>query len=105
MLRDYKKAREMRERLVALHPKEDRRWFTADFDLALRADTRALHALLQEENKDDYGISVDRLRLALQERDTAAAERALERMRTLGEDAINLRGVGDAKFSRAYLEG
>jgi TolB-like protein/Tfp pilus assembly protein PilF/predicted Ser/Thr protein kinase len=104
-LRDYKKAMEMRQRMVALHPTEDHRWFTADFDLILRADTRALHALLQQETADDYETSVDRLRLALRERDTAAAERALERLRTLGEDAINVRGVGDAKFNRAYLEG
>ncbi len=104
-LRDYKKAREMRERLVALHPKEDRRWATAEFDVFLRADTRALHTLLQKQTEDDYEMSVERLRLALGERDTAAAERALERLRTLGEDAINVRGIGDAKFNRAYLEG
>jgi TolB-like protein/predicted Ser/Thr protein kinase/Flp pilus assembly protein TadD len=104
-LRDYKKAKEMRERLVALHPKEDRRWATADLDLILRADTRAMHALLQKETDDDYEMSVDRLRLALREHDTAAADRALERLRTLGEDAINVRAVGDAKFNRAHLEG
>jgi serine/threonine-protein kinase len=104
-LRDYKKAKEMRERLVALHPKEDRRWATAHLDLILRADTRAMHALLQKETDDDYEMSVDRLRLALREHDTAAANRALERLRTLGEDAINVRAVGDAKFNRAHLEG
>jgi TolB-like protein/predicted Ser/Thr protein kinase/Flp pilus assembly protein TadD len=104
-LRDYKKAKEMRERLVALHPKEDRRWATADLDLILRADTRAMHALLQKETDDDYEMSVDRLRLALREHDTATADRALERLRTLGEDAINVRAVGDAKFNRAHLEG
>jgi TolB-like protein/tRNA A-37 threonylcarbamoyl transferase component Bud32 len=104
-LRDYKKAREMRERLVALHPNEDRRWATAEDDVILRADTRGLHALLQNETADDYDMSVERLRLALGERDTAAAERALERVRTLGEDAINVRGVGETKFNRAYLEG
>ena len=104
-LRDYKKAKEMRERLVALHPKEDRRWAAAEFDLYLRADTRAMHALLQKETADDLGMSVERLRLALAERDTVAAESALERLRTLGEDAIGLRGVGDASFNRAYVEG
>jgi serine/threonine protein kinase/tetratricopeptide (TPR) repeat protein len=105
LLHDYKKAREMRERLVALHPKEDRRWAAAEFDVILRADTRAMHALLQKETADDYEMSVERLRLALGERDTVAAEQALERLRTLGEDAINLRGVGDVKFNRAYIEG
>jgi TolB-like protein/predicted Ser/Thr protein kinase/Flp pilus assembly protein TadD len=104
-LRDYKKAKEMRERLVALHPKEDRRWADAEFDLFLRADTRALHALLQKETEDNYDVLVERLRLALRERDTAAAERALERLRTVGEDTINVRGVGDARFNRAHLEG
>ncbi len=103
-LRDYKKAKEMRERLVALHPNEDRRWATAEDDVILRADTRGLHALLQNETADDYEISVERLRLSLGERDTVAAERALERLRTLGEDAINVRGVGETKFNRAYLE-
>jgi TolB-like protein/predicted Ser/Thr protein kinase/Flp pilus assembly protein TadD len=104
-LRDYKKAREMRERIVALHPKEDQQWATAEFDVFLRADMRAMHALLQKETADDLETSVDRLRLALGERDTAAAERVLERLRTLDEDAINLRGVGDSYLSRAYLEG
>lgn len=104
-LRDYSKAMEMRERLIALHPNEDRRWATAEFDVLLRADTRGMHALLQKENASDYEVSVDHLRLALRERDTAAAERALERLRTLGEDTINLRGVGYVNFNRAYLEG
>jgi TolB-like protein/predicted Ser/Thr protein kinase/Flp pilus assembly protein TadD len=104
-LRDYKKAKEMRERLVALHPKEDRRWATAEFDLFLRADTRAMHALLQKETDDNDEVSIERLRLALREHDTVAAERALERLRTLGEDAINVRAVGDATFNRAHLEG
>ena len=104
-LRDYKKAREMRERLIALHPNEDSRWAAAEDDMILRADTRATHALLQKETADDYEISVERLRLSLGERDTVAAERALERLRTLGEDAINVRGVGETKFNRAYLEG
>jgi serine/threonine protein kinase/tetratricopeptide (TPR) repeat protein len=104
-LRDYKKAKEMRERLVALHPKEDRRWATADLDLILRADTRAMHALLQKETDDNDEVSIERLRLALREHDTVAAERALERLRTLGEDAINVRAVGDATFNRAHLEG
>jgi hypothetical protein len=105
LLRDYKQGREMRERLIALHPNEDRRWATAEFDVTLRADTRALHALLQKETEDDYDMSTERLRVALQERDTVAAERALERLRTLGEDAIDARDVGDAKFNQAYLEG
>jgi serine/threonine-protein kinase len=104
-LRDYKKAKEMRERLVALQPKEDRRWANAEFDLFLRADTRALHALLQKETEDNDEVSIDRLRLALREHDTVAAERALERLRTLGQDAINVRGVGGANFNRAHLEG
>jgi serine/threonine protein kinase/tetratricopeptide (TPR) repeat protein len=104
-LRDYKKAKEMFERLSALHPNEDHQWVTAELDVILRADTRAMHALLQKQTEDDYEMSVDRLRLALRERDTVAAERALERLRTLDEDAINVRGVGDAYFSRAYLEG
>ena len=70
---------EMRERLVALHPTEDHRWFTAEFDLFLRADPRARMQLLQKETEGDYEMSVERLRLALQ-RDTVAAERVLERL-------------------------
>jgi len=105
LLRDYKKAMEMRERLVALHPTEDHRWFTAEFDLFLRADPRAMHELLQKETEDDYEMSVERLRLALQERDTVAAERVLERLYALDEDAISARAVGETKFNRAYFEG
>jgi tetratricopeptide (TPR) repeat protein len=104
-LRDYKKFREMRERLVALHPNEDRRWATAEFDLFLRADTRTMHQLLQKETKDGYEMSVERLRLALRERDIVAAERVLERLYALDEDAISARAIGETKFNRAYLEG
>ena len=74
-----------------------------------RYDSASRHAryacAFAERNADDYEISVERLRLSLGERDTVAAERALERLRTLGEDAINVRGVGETKFNRAYLEG
>jgi serine/threonine protein kinase/tetratricopeptide (TPR) repeat protein len=104
-MRDYKKAMEARARLTALHPEEDQRWAAAEFALILRADTRPLHSLLQKQTEDDVDISVNRLRLALRERDTFAAERSLQRLGALGDDAINLRAVGDAFLSRACLEG
>jgi tetratricopeptide (TPR) repeat protein len=96
---------EARARLTALHPEEDQRWAAAEFALILRADTRPLHSLLQKQTEDDVDISVNRLRLALRERDTFAAERSLQRLGALGDDAINLRAVGDAFLSRACLEG
>src|SRR5262249_475643 len=52
-LRDCKKAKEMRERLVALHPTGEQQWAAAEFDVILRADTRAMHALLQKETEDN----------------------------------------------------
>jgi serine/threonine protein kinase/tetratricopeptide (TPR) repeat protein len=104
-LRDYKRFSEFLDRLLALRPDKDHTWAIADKDVLLRADTRALHAFLQRESGDDFDLSMARLRLALQERDSAAAERALERLRTLGEDTILARDVGTARFDRPYLEG
>ena len=105
LLRDYKKWSEILERLKALHPNKDHKWATADSNVFLRADTRALHRLVQAASSDDYDLTVTRLRLALSDHDAAAAERALARLRTLGEDAIDARRVGSTKFGRFYLEG
>ena len=60
---------------------------------------------LQKETEDVYEMSVERLRLALQERDTVAAERVLERLYAQDEDAFSARAVGETKFNRAYFEG
>ena len=105
LLRDYKKLREILERFKALNPNKDHKWATVAANVLLRADTRALHALLQKEPADDYETTVVRLRFALSDHDTAAAERALARLRILGEDTIDARRVGMTRFNCAYLEG
>ena len=100
-LRDYKTFRKLNERIDALHPNEHHEIGNAFWDISERADTRPLHALLERERIDDADISETRLQLALYERDTAAAERALAK---LTDDGFDTRGVGSTTFTRAYLK-
>jgi serine/threonine protein kinase/tetratricopeptide (TPR) repeat protein len=82
MMRAYKQAREVLERVAALKPNDvDARLLGAWIDLDERADTRPLHAVIENilrEEPASAGIRVPGLFvLALYERDFAAADRAL----------------------------
>jgi tetratricopeptide (TPR) repeat protein len=97
LMREYEKEREVCDRLIALEPTDiDYRLRRAWIDFSERADTRGVHAVL--------GKKAD-LYLALSEGDAVAADRALAALGALGEDTFDARGVGETKFSRAYLEG
>ena len=103
LMREYKKQREVCDRLVALEPNNaGYRWRRAWIDFFERADTRPLHALLANDSENRPGKS---FHLALYERDAVAADHALAALGALGEDTFDARGIGETKFSRTYLEG
>ena len=100
VMRDYKNAREVADRIIALEPNNiAHRRGRAHIDIRERADTRPLHALNEMFADDPVG----RFRLALYERDAVAAERALG---AWGQDTFDARGLGGGmQFSRVYAQG
>jgi len=105
-MRAYKEARETLDRRVAqnpngIEPKLSRGWI----DVEEHADTRELHAIMQKLLRDDPDSVRNRMRdlfvLALYERDSAAANRALA--------ALTDPDFGEIKpgiyFNRAIAEG
>jgi serine/threonine protein kinase/tetratricopeptide (TPR) repeat protein len=100
LVREYKKAREVADRIIALEPNNiAHRWGRAHIDIRERADTRPLHAL-DKMFADD---PVSRFRLALYERDPVAADHALG---ARGEDTFDARSMGGGmQFSRVYAQG
>jgi tetratricopeptide (TPR) repeat protein len=106
LLREYKQAREVADRLVALEPNNiGYRLRRAWSDVRERANTRAVHAILEKILADNPGAAGFRFDLALYERDAVAADHALVALGALGEDTFDARGIGETRFSRAYLEG
>ena len=106
MMRAYKQAREVLERVAALKPNDvDARLLGAWIDLDERADTRPLHAVIENilrEEPASAGIRVPGLFvLALYERDFAAADRALALLtdRVFGEIKPSI------YFGRAIAQG
>src|SRR5438046_2444763 len=96
LMREYEKEREVCDRLAAIEPNNiDHRARRACIDLDERADTRAAPS----------GVGTD-IPLRFYERlDAAAADRALAGVDGQGEDAVDARGIGGTRFSRASLEG
>ncbi len=95
LMREYKKEREVCDRLVAIEPNNiDHRARRACIDLDERADTRAAHSIVGTGRH-----------LRFYERVDAAADRALAALEAQGEDTVDARGIGGARVSRAYLEG
>jgi serine/threonine protein kinase/tetratricopeptide (TPR) repeat protein len=102
LMREYKKAREVGDRLVALEPNNIAyRRGRAHIELKERADTRPEHAFFDKTRADD---PQERLDLALYDRDAVAADQALAALGAPGEDTFNF-GRGGVTVSRAYLEG
>jgi serine/threonine protein kinase/tetratricopeptide (TPR) repeat protein len=92
LMREYKKERDVCDRLIALEPDNiDHRMRRAGIDLNERADTRAAQSA--------------GLHLYLYARDAVAADRALAELDAQSEDSLDIRGVGGTRFSRAYLRG
>jgi serine/threonine protein kinase/tetratricopeptide (TPR) repeat protein len=105
--RDYKRAREIADRGLALATTNNyARLLPTWIDFHQRADTRSWHAVLEKILTENPARARDLTRgrffVSLYERDPAAAERALA---TLDYPVMNARGIGNVKFSPAYAHG
>src|SRR5437762_1768373 len=103
--RNYGRDRRTIVRLIALEPNNvDHRLGRAWIDVRERANTRAVHAVLEKILADDPESAGSRLDLALYDRDAVAADHALAVLVGRGEDTL-CAGRGGLQFSRAYLQG
>jgi TolB-like protein/Tfp pilus assembly protein PilF len=104
LVRNYGQERRTMDRLSALEPNNiGHRLGRAWIDVRERANTRAVHAVLEKilaDNPESAGLRLD---LALYERDAVAADHALAALAALGEDTFDA-GRGGMQFSRAYLQ-
>jgi TolB-like protein/Flp pilus assembly protein TadD len=105
--RDYKQAREVFDRGLALKTKNNYiRLLPGWIDFHEQADTRTWQVALEKILSDDPASASDLTRqrffLALYRRDSSAADRALA---SLVESSMRGRGVGAVEFSRAYAQG
>jgi TolB-like protein/Tfp pilus assembly protein PilF/predicted Ser/Thr protein kinase len=105
LMRNYGQERRTIDRLIALEPNNiGHRLGRAWIDVRERADTRAVHAVLEKILADNPDSAHLRLDLALYERDAVAADHALAALGALGEDTFDA-GRGGMRFSSAYLQG
>ena len=105
--RDYKRAREIANRALALPTKNNyARLLPVWIDFHELADTRPWRAVLEKILAENPASARDLTRgrffVSLYERDPVAAERALA---TLDYPVMNARGIGAVKFSPAYAKG
>ena len=105
--RDYKRAREIANRGLALPTKNNyARFLPVWIDFHQQADTRPWHEVLEKILAENPASARDLTRgrffVSLYERDPVAAERALA---TLDYPVMNARGIGTVKFSPAYARG
>ncbi|PYK76466.1 MAG: hypothetical protein DME42_00045 [Verrucomicrobia bacterium] len=105
LLRDYRNARELHDRVVALNPKANREMERAWRDVIERGDTQAMHAVLKTKSPDDQEYSDTFFQLALWERDANTAERMLPAMVARYGDDFQARWVGSTTFSRDHWKG
>jgi len=105
--RDYKRAREISDRGLALSTKSNyARLLPAWINFHERADCRSWHDVLEKILAENPASARDLTRgrffVSLYERDPVAAERALA---TLDYPVMNARGIGNVKFGPAYAQG
>ena len=105
--RDYKRAREIANRGLALPTKNNyARLLPVWIDFHEQADPRPWRAVLEKILAENPASARDLTRgrffVSLYERDPVAAERALA---TLDYPVMNARGIGAVKFSPAYARG
>jgi tetratricopeptide (TPR) repeat protein len=104
-MRNYGQERRTIDRLIALEPNNiGHRLGRAWTDIRERANTRAVHAVLEKIPADNPEWAGLRLDLALYERDAVAADQASAALGAEGEDTFDA-GRGGMQFSRAYLQG
>ncbi len=105
LLREYKLEADAVDRLVALEPNNiNHRLSRAWLDVRERANTHAVHALLEKIAEDNPRSAQLRLNLAFYDRDAVAADNALAVLGRLGEDVADV-GRGGVQFNRAYEQG
>jgi len=102
LLRDYKNARELHDRVIALNPKADLEMERAWREVIERGDTRALHAVLKTKNPDDPEYLDTFFQLAFWDRDAIAAERMLPGVVARYDDEFQPRWVGSTTFNRDH---
>jgi TolB-like protein/Flp pilus assembly protein TadD len=105
--RDYKRAREISDRGLALSTKSNyARLLPAWINFHERADCRSWHDVLEKILAENPASARDLTRgrffVSLYERDPVAAEHALA---TLDYPVMNARGIGNVKFGPAYAQG
>ena len=105
--RDYKRAREIANRALAVPTKNNyARLLPVWIDFHELADTgpwrAVLEKILTENPASARDLTRGRFFVSLYERDAVAAERALA---TLDYPVMNARGIGAVKFSPAYAKG
>jgi TolB-like protein/Tfp pilus assembly protein PilF len=105
--RDYKRAREIANRGLAVPTKSNyARLLPVWIDFHEQADTGPWHAVLEKILAENPASARDLTRgrffVSLYERDPVAAERALA---TLDYPVMNARGIGAVKFSPPYATG
>jgi serine/threonine protein kinase/tetratricopeptide (TPR) repeat protein len=105
LMRNYGQERRTIDRLIALEPNNiGHRLGRAWIDVRERANTGAVHAVLEKILADNPESAGSRFDLALYDRDAVAADHALVALGALGEDTFDA-GRGEMQFSRAYLQG
>jgi len=105
--RDYKRAREIADRSLALPSKNHYAMLLPTWiDFHERGDTRPWHKVLEQILAEDPASAKDLTRgrffVRLYERDTAAAEKVLA---TLEYPVVGARSIGGVKFTPAYARG
>lgn len=120
LMRNYGQERRTIDRLIALEQNNlGHRLKRAWIDVRERANTQAVHAVLEKIPADNPESAALRLDLALYDRDAVAADHALAVSTALGENTFDRAlavsgwvgedtfggGRGGMEFSRAYLQG
>src|SRR5881398_1885000 len=109
LMREYKKEREVCDRLVAIEPNNiHAQVLRARIDFNERADTRPLHAVMEKILRGDPASAGNlvgwRFYVALYEHDFASADRALAPLIENKHTTFRVRW-DEIYFSRAYAEG
>jgi tetratricopeptide (TPR) repeat protein len=107
LTRNYTRAREICDRLMALEPDDVKYRFTCTWnDFYQRADIAPWHAVLNKVLLQDATTYLaDGFYFNFCERDGVAANRALELLGTLGEETLQARGMSEIQITRTCARG
>ena len=108
LTRNYDRAREICERLIAIEPDNVKYRFTCTWnDFFQRAETAPWHAVLNKVLLKDATTPylADGFFFNFCERDAMAANRALDFLGTLGEETVQARGISEIQMTRTCARG